>query len=318
MTPKTMPLFRVPKVKKGLTWRSTVTIAAGYVGMNGIVLCADTQETIPDYIKGNTDKIRYFFDRGLHVAVTGAGDSELIETIGERIEKALFRDYSPNTFRFTDEVRDIIQQEMSSSFRQYIIPYASFPDRPSCELLILVSVDNDVNNYECLFKARDTTVREIQYEGACVGAGIIIAQSLFERLCTSFMELDELVLAICYVMFQAKKSVIGCGGKTDLIFSASKQHIFGGVSSIDIGLLERQFDSCEETVNHLILDMVNPNCTEELFDQWISHARTDRDRSLKALYGDGSELHKLLRKIKVPEISLSSTLPDTDTSEDQQ
>jgi 20S proteasome alpha/beta subunit len=253
MTPK--PLYPAPGLhpKPNPRWhgrKSKMTIAAGFVCLDGIVLCADTQETITGYTKTNTDKIRRMEDHGLCVAITGAGDTELIETVGERIERALFWEYMPTTVRMPDQVRDIIQQEVSASFKRYILPYASFPkdDRPWCDLLIVVTVKNEVNNYECLYRASGTTVREIKFGGDCVGSGLILAKSLMERFCDSFMDLDELVLAIIYVMFQTKKWVDGCGGKTDIVVSSYKRDMFGGFSSNDIEALERQFESCEDTV----------------------------------------------------------------------
>lgn len=275
-----------------------MTIAAGFICMDGIVLCADTQETT-GYTKNNTEKIRQWADDGLCIAIAGAGDTELIETIGERIQHALVWEYSPKTLRMTDKVRDIIQQEMSSSFRRYIAPYAAFPrdDRPACDLLIVVAVKNEVNNYECLFKASGTTVRQIEFGGDCVGSGLILAKSLMERFCNSFMDLDELTLAMCYVMFQTKKWVDGCGGNTDLIVASYQRDLFSGISSRDIELLEKQFELSEETINLLLTDLVNPNKTNEWMEWRISHARKDRERTIKELYGEGSRLLEMLKRM---------------------
>jgi len=262
------------------------------------VLCADTQETT-GYTKNNTDKIRQMWDQGLGVAITGAGDSELIETVGERIQHALFGEYSPSKMRLTNEIRDIIQNEISSSFERYIAPYAAFSrdDRPACDLLIVVTVKNEVNNYECLFKASGTTVRQIEYGGDCVGSGLILAKSLLERFCNSFMDLDELVLAICYVMFQTKKWVVGCGGNTDIVVSSYKRDLFGNIATPDIESLERQFETCEDTVNLLLTDLVNPNRSDEWIEWRISRARKDRERVVKALYGEGSRLFETLKRM---------------------
>ncbi len=276
-----------------------MTIAAGFVCLDGIVLCADTQETITGYTKNSTEKIRQMCDQGLCVAITGAGDAELIETVGERIQRALFWEYSPRDMRMPDEVRDIIQKEISSSFERYIAPYAAFlrDDRPGCDLLIVVTVKNEVNNYECLFKASGTTVRQIEFGGDCVGSGLLLAKSLLERFCNSFMDLDELVLAICYVMYQTKKWVDGCGGNTDLIVSSHKRDLFGGIASPDIESLERQFESCEDTVNLLLTDLVNPNRTDEWIEWRISHAKKGRELAVNALYGEGSRLLATLKRM---------------------
>lgn len=287
-----------------------MTMAAGYIGMNGIVLCADTQETT-DYTKTNTEKISHFGELGLDVAITGAGDSELIEIVGGRIQDALFRDYSPKTFRMPGKMLDLIQRELSSSFKMYIQPYAAFPsnERPYCDLLILVSVDNPLNNYECLFRATGTTVREISYGGACVGSGMILGQSLLERLCNSFMELDELVIALCYIMLRVKKGVPGCGGNTDLIFSSRKSKLFGAIASYDIEALERQLDSGENAVDQILTGLVNPNCDDDEFERRISNAREVRNRAMTSLFGVGSNLRETLGLLIVPRIGSTTALP---------
>jgi 20S proteasome alpha/beta subunit len=100
---------RLPRNRK-------LTIAAGFVCVDGVILCADTQETISGYTKNETEKIRLFKDQGLCVAITGAGDSELIETVSPLIENALFGDYSPKQIRFDDEYRFIIEKNYASIF----------------------------------------------------------------------------------------------------------------------------------------------------------------------------------------------------------
>jgi 20S proteasome alpha/beta subunit len=295
-----------------------MTIAAGFVCADGIVLCADTQETT-GYTKNNTEKIRHWKDDGLCIAITGAGDAELIETVGERIQHALVWEYSPKEIRWTDQVRDIIQQEISSAFERYIAPYAAFPrdDWPGCDLLIVVTVKNEVNNYECLFKASGTTVRQIEFGGDCVGSGLILAKSLMERFCSSFMDLDELVLAMCYVMFQTKKWVEGCGGNTDLIVSSFSRDLFGGISSRDIESLEEQFESCEITTNLLLTDLLNPHKTDEWIEWRISHAKEDRERAIKALYGVESRLLSMLKRMTKNK-PIPSKPSESRTSEGQQ
>jgi hypothetical protein len=111
------------------------------------------------------------------------------------------------------------------------------------------------------------------------------------------MDLDELTLAMCYVLFQAKKWVDGCGGNTDMVVSSYKRDLFGGFASRDIEALERQFESCEDAVNLLLTDLVNPNRTDEWIEWRISHARKAREQAAKELYGEGSRLLGMLKRM---------------------
>ena len=275
-----------------------MTIAAGFVCTDGIILAADTQETIAGYTKNSTEKIRIWGDQGLGIAITGAGDTDLIETIGPEIERALYGDYSPKEVRFPEDVKEIIQHAMADSFARYIRPYASFPkdDRPWCELLVAVSVKNEVNEYECLFKASGTTAREVTYGAECIGSGLILAKSLIERFYSSFMDMDEAILAVCYVMYQTKKWVDGCGGNTDLLVSSvRKQDLFTTIGSRDIERVEKQFEVCEGPINSLIVGLLNPNRAPQDIDRLTSIATEHSSKALQEIYPSQSRLAAILK-----------------------
>jgi hypothetical protein len=52
-----------------------MTIAAGYVCDSGIVLCADTQETIPGYTKNSAHKLMAFETADLNLIFAGSGNN---------------------------------------------------------------------------------------------------------------------------------------------------------------------------------------------------------------------------------------------------
>ena len=66
-----------------------MTIAAGFPCKEGLVLCADTQETIPGYVKSDTEKITIFGASNCNVAFTGAGDGDLLQATAEEMIYAL-------------------------------------------------------------------------------------------------------------------------------------------------------------------------------------------------------------------------------------
>jgi hypothetical protein len=63
-----------------------VTIAAGYLCDSGLILCADTQESIQGYVKTSTEKIKLFQGSVYTVAFAGAGDNAVqIEMVIQEI-----------------------------------------------------------------------------------------------------------------------------------------------------------------------------------------------------------------------------------------
>ena len=74
-----------------------MTIAAGFVCSDGVILCADTEETAGvGYVKVPLEKVRTLEDSDCTLAITGTGNSALLEMAMEQII-ARVRDKSPHT-----------------------------------------------------------------------------------------------------------------------------------------------------------------------------------------------------------------------------
>jgi 20S proteasome alpha/beta subunit len=253
---------RLPRSKK-------VTIAAGFVCYDGMILCADTQEVIPGYTKNETEKIREWKDRGLCIAIAGAGDTELIEALSQRIESKLTGGYSPREVRFTGECREIIEKTLIEFFNTAVRPWATFPrdDRPAMpDLLILLGVSNEVNQYDCLFKTSGTSVRELNPAGECIGTGIMTAKGLIERFYCPFDSLEDSVLIASYILYHAKRWTDGCGGNTHVIVSSAKSDFFGcPFSPAEIKTLENMFEEFDDLTKPLLIGFANPNMRPTTF-----------------------------------------------------
>lgn len=233
-----------------------MTIAAGFVCMDGIVLCADTQESIPGYTKHSTDKIDRWEDENLTFAITGSGDSEIIQTVAQHIIEAGRREYTPNNYLYGDRAKTLIEEAFLKFFKKHLLPYPQ-NERPFVELLIAIQCHH--NRY--LLKASGTTVRNLDpgiSPGAdCIGSGVMLGHSLIEKLYNPFIDLDDLIIVACYIVFQAKKWVDGCGGNTDLLVLTDKLRT--GMSSNEIEALEKLFGQYDQACGHLLTAIANPN-----------------------------------------------------------
>src|SRR5437016_1696822 len=93
MSPKP-PHFPKPKLER-LPRRKYVTIAAGFCSGDGIVLCADTQENVADYIKRKQPKleIRPIYIPASNAApcavFAGAGDGSLVDYLIDKLWAAM-------------------------------------------------------------------------------------------------------------------------------------------------------------------------------------------------------------------------------------
>jgi 20S proteasome alpha/beta subunit len=260
----------VPPRPKRLPRGKRLTIAAGFVCNDGLVLCADTQEVIPGYTKNEVNKIRMWKDSGLCIAITGAGDTELIENAGQLIETALTDAYSPNECRWKEDFQKIIERTFVKLFKDAILPYATFPreDRPYIDLLIAIGVCGDATKYEVLFKASGTTVREIDFGAECIGSGTLVAKSLIERIYSSFLNLDDALIVACYILYHTKRWTDGCGGNTSVVVSSMKNGLFGGgIHPSEVKILETVFDKFDSHTHCMLMNFANPNVQDKDFQK---------------------------------------------------
>jgi 20S proteasome alpha/beta subunit len=233
-----------------------VTIAAGFVCMDGVVLCADTQETIPGYTKNSTEKIKIWYEQNFTLAITGAGHSEVIETLSQRINKAAMGEFTPDNCLYGDRAKELIEEAVLSFFERYLLPYPEY-ERPDVALLIAIQCHH--NRY--LLKAVGNTVRDLDpgiSTGAdCIGSGVLLAHSLIEKLYNPFLELDDLIITACYIAFQAKRWVDGCGGNTDILVLTDELRT--SLSSSEIAALEKLFGEYDTRVGHVLTAVTNQN-----------------------------------------------------------
>jgi len=265
ISPKPLPP-NISKLKR-LERPKRVTIAAGFVCADGIIICADTQETISGYTKSSAHKLKVWRDGGLNIVVTGAGDTELIETVSQLLIEALRGDYTEQSCWFPKKLCQIIQDTFLTFFKTSLLPYPR-DERPGVDLLIGVALHNERVAHESLFKASGTTVREIDPgEGSlgaeCVGMGVILGNSLIERLYSPFLHLDELLIIAAYIIFQAKQWIDGCGGDTDLIILG--KNICRGVSRTDLAQLENYFAEFDKWTHDLVQPFSNVNVSDADF-----------------------------------------------------
>lgn len=297
--------FVVPRHKRPPRG-NRVTIAAGFVCSDGIVVCADSEEVIPGYTKNEVEKIRMWKDRGLCIASTGAGDTDLIEHAGRLIEIALADEYSPKKCRFPEDCRKIIQKVFSQLFNESILPYASFPreDRPYADLLIAIGVSNDVNQYDVLFKASGTTVREIDFGAECIGSGTLAAKSLIERIYSSFLNLDDALIVACYILYHTKRWTDGCGGNTSVLVSSVRNGLFGGgIHPSEVKILETVFDEFDSHAHCMLMNFANPNVPDKDFKKSAQDIQDRLSSIRKKAFDSIPGIAEYFKKIKSNEPS---------------
>ena len=112
-----------------------MTIGAGFICKDGIVVAADTQETTgyAGYLKGEKLKIDYSKQNTWSIAIVGAGDSSYVEMCAQKIlNSCAITENSP--YPSTHELEAIAMEV----FNRHFLPLSVYPagERPIANMLI--------------------------------------------------------------------------------------------------------------------------------------------------------------------------------------
>jgi 20S proteasome alpha/beta subunit len=187
-----------------------VTIAVGfYRGSNGLVLCADTQETVSGF-KRNVPKIvfrPYMVHEGTPCAVfAGAGDGPLVDHI---IDK-LWQKMAANTGSIV-EMLDAMEKELTRIYKT-LLPCYHPGYMPDAQLLVGIFCPPD--ELQMVEVSGPVLTRNVIAKS--IGCGETLSSYIEERLANPKAGLSDVIQVALYIVNEAKKHVDGCGGETHI------------------------------------------------------------------------------------------------------
>jgi 20S proteasome alpha/beta subunit len=195
-----------------------VTIIAGFRCQDGIVVCADTQETLGS-AKRNVPKLVFSYgptlsaeqdkmiNHELALAMCGAGDGPFVDKVASRAWDAL------RGVADIYEASDAVETMIKETYREFgqIYQPGSFPQ---AELIYGITIGGQNR----LFHASGPLVNEKSY--ASSGIGYYLADFLAGRMGANgehgSLTTRQCVAVAAYILFQAKEHVEGCGGNSHI------------------------------------------------------------------------------------------------------
>jgi len=197
-----------------------VTIIAGFKCNEGLVVCADTQETV-GAVKRHVPKLRYedlmpspamsalggtsHPNSDMAVAFCGAANN------GPFIDKLVDCAWrEAQTANDLEEACEAIEESIKDSYRQFGRIYQR-GYCPEAELIFGVKMGGRSK----LFYALGPVVNEKDGYSAG-GVGIYMADFLASRMYSRYLHLSQCLVLAAYVLFQAKEHVEGCGGRSEI------------------------------------------------------------------------------------------------------
>ena len=195
-----------------------VTMIAGFRCQDGIVVCADTQETLGS-AKRNVPKLEFtngptwsaerneLIHHDLALALCGAGHGPFVDKVASRAWDAL---RGVADIQEASEAVELMIKQTYQEFGQIYQP-GSFPE---AELIYGITIGGQSR----LFQACGPLVLERSY--ASSGIGHYLADFLAERMGANgehgCLTTRECVAIAAYILFQAKEHVEGCGGNSHI------------------------------------------------------------------------------------------------------
>jgi 20S proteasome alpha/beta subunit len=218
-----------------------MTIAAGYLCNDGVILCADTQETIQGYVKTSTQKITVFEGNSCTVAFAGAGDNGIqIDMVIQEICDELREEEPPSVTGFKVLLHSVLDR---------LFPQPHYPKTDSqVELLIALRQNSKTH----LVVAYDNVFAEVP-EFDCIGIGVLLGKSMLKNYYRRSHTLTEAYIVLAYVLHHAKRWVDGCGGQSDIFLIPNLSTTVARIDSGEVEGLERYFDNLDATIKSLLV-----------------------------------------------------------------
>ncbi len=190
-----------------------MTICVGFRCVDGIMLCADTQETFSGYLKLKQPKIEikgaiFPMNQSPCAVFAGAGnDGDLIDVLADKLWCAM----EPKGVEGLDAMIEAAENELTFQYQRLIPLYPS--GVPETEFLVGVwAALNEFN----LIKIRGPLLKRNVILDA-IGCGDILATYLTMRLLYPKSWIGQATPVGIYIIDQVKEHVEGCGGNTQLV-----------------------------------------------------------------------------------------------------
>ena len=191
-----------------------MTVAAGFLCKDGIIVAADTQESYgyPGALKSEVLKIDHSQQSTWSIAIAGAGDSGYVQMCAQKIlNSTAITENSPCPSVHTVES---IAMEI---FRNYMLPLSAYPtaDRPTAHMVIATQPKNGSGS---VVEWNGTSFVS-QFPFVFVGAGGQMGSHLAKKFGHSLWgnPVNKSAGLVIYIMDQVKAMVEGCGGDTNVI-----------------------------------------------------------------------------------------------------
>ena len=265
--------------------RKSMTIGIGFTTGDAVILCAETQETVSDYTKTTTQKIRVTtFFNNWRLAISGSSDaSQYIELFEHEVWNALCN--AGTDFNYARSV-NIIKATLHKIHKQYIWLRHGSEGRPSLQFLIAIQGINPNPSRSLLF-SQDGALYPVSSHDhyASIGVGYHMAKAIKDRLLPDagliYNSPAEVIANFgIYILWHVKKSIVGCDGNTlVLILQNGKFRWMTQEEVLEIeNAIQMLYPSQRELLSALFNPAIDRQGIVEVGNSFVDHVMIIKDK----------------------------------------
>jgi hypothetical protein len=242
-----------------------LTIAAGFVCQDGVVLCADTEITTWQS-KSHESKIDFVEFSGGKAAFTYAGHVRFANCA---IQKCKGRLVTGGAANMLEDIESILDQE----YRRNVLSHPDQATNGSLHYEVLIGLVSEHDRAR-LYVSSQTAIQEVT-SWVPIGIGCDLARHLIQH---GPYNVAGAVKVAAYALSEIKDSVPGCGGMSIyMILQNDGRH--GVVTSIHDGPCKELQDfarAYDFVTRELLMQLANEDATDEHCEQYLREVFTGR------------------------------------------
>jgi hypothetical protein len=271
-----------PKVKRPEKRKKRVTVIAGFQCRDALLMCADSEQSLPGDSKSQIRKIDSFAAAGFRVAIGGAGDMDLIEHVQYQLKQA-FNQNPPSR----EKVDAWMEGFARNIWDACVVPYSGLASAPpDADFIIGLQIGGE----NILYKWERDMIHPVpRTTHTSIGSGIIQSAPLLAALDPFYLPAHQMLLYAVRAMLRVKQLAQGCGGKTEAVLLMNDGFIIMPAT--------REIDAIEylvEEMDHFLLDSavgfiaghVNTNVDTDLSDhaEVLKRFKTNYEKTVPTLF----------------------------------
>ena len=199
-----------------LEWIRRMTLVIGARCSDGLIFCADREETTELGGKRSVSKLYDASGDGWSMAIGTSGSGPISEIAVNRIIKE-----AQSTVGFVDQCEQIISGVLRGVYEQYLWPPIPADLRSQRGISLVIGIRNRNNSEKRIYKSYEEIVKPEDHY-SCAGLGQDLGYYFLDRLFGGSIDDPQLTVGECeqflgFIMKEAKESVGYVGRETETV-----------------------------------------------------------------------------------------------------